>query len=527
MHLVTVTAEVSATASPPSSERAFGIPGVGWKAATLALFAIWVVIVGAAHEPWFDEAQAWLIARDSSLYDLFAQRVRYEGTPGLWHLTLWIAIRLGLPYAQFYLISAFFAIAGAAVVLWRAPFPPWMRVGILFSYFFAYQYSVLARSYSADLFVVPLLAACFASRADNPIRYALALGALANLNAHGFMVAAALGVEFAWHLFKHGKFNLRKSWSALAIAAALGLFALLCAWQPADNNYIRSARRFPFFSVVVGLIRHGFIDRILVFSGQPPTGADALLGFALSVAAVAPSVIFIASRPARAANAGAIAALLLFSALEYASPWHSGLLYLLWIFGLWTSWPPQSSELRRQVMTGFAIIAAAQIAEGAMSGVRDFEYTISPGANVAEFLHGYRKLHPDARVAAFGYKTFAVQPYSAQNQFANYKGGAPGISFIDWRRGESWDPFAGAAGWDKLLRSRPDVIVASLTLLNGRINALTPSACRAGYVATRRYDGELLWRGAYYEDDTLVIFQPGSCQANSRPANQFHSVQRH
>ena len=35
------------------------------------------------HEPWFDEAQAWVIARDNSLKDILFFIPHYEGHPPL------------------------------------------------------------------------------------------------------------------------------------------------------------------------------------------------------------------------------------------------------------------------------------------------------------------------------------------------------------------------------------------------------------------------------------------------------------
>lgn len=46
------------------------------------------------HEKWGDEAQAWLLARDTSLSELIFFYASYEGTPVLWHLILKLAISL-------------------------------------------------------------------------------------------------------------------------------------------------------------------------------------------------------------------------------------------------------------------------------------------------------------------------------------------------------------------------------------------------------------------------------------------------
>jgi hypothetical protein len=50
------------------------------------VFAVWatlLAIVTTFHEPWFDEAQAWLIARDATLTQLFTSITHYEGHPPL------------------------------------------------------------------------------------------------------------------------------------------------------------------------------------------------------------------------------------------------------------------------------------------------------------------------------------------------------------------------------------------------------------------------------------------------------------
>ena len=54
----------------------------------LLLYIIGTVLVSCFHEPWFDEAQAWLIARSASLYEILFEIPHYEGHPQMWHLPL-------------------------------------------------------------------------------------------------------------------------------------------------------------------------------------------------------------------------------------------------------------------------------------------------------------------------------------------------------------------------------------------------------------------------------------------------------
>ena len=69
-----------------------------WQWVVLAVYVVVVITVMCFHEPWFDEAQSWLIARDCSWHDLLLVRPHYEGHPPLWWLLLAIPARLGVPY---------------------------------------------------------------------------------------------------------------------------------------------------------------------------------------------------------------------------------------------------------------------------------------------------------------------------------------------------------------------------------------------------------------------------------------------
>jgi len=40
------------------------------------------------HEPWFDEVQAWMIARCATIKELLTVIPHYEGHPPLWHMIL-------------------------------------------------------------------------------------------------------------------------------------------------------------------------------------------------------------------------------------------------------------------------------------------------------------------------------------------------------------------------------------------------------------------------------------------------------
>ena len=110
----------------------------------LSLYAAMLIILVPRHEPWFDEAQAWLIARDDDPLQMLAQTMRYEGSPALWHLLLMLPAKLGLPYAVLNWVSAILATCGLFVFLRFAPFPWLLKAIFPFTFYMLYQYAVVA-----------------------------------------------------------------------------------------------------------------------------------------------------------------------------------------------------------------------------------------------------------------------------------------------------------------------------------------------------------------------------------------------
>jgi hypothetical protein len=497
-----------------------------WRFLVLFIFAAWVFIVGSHHEPWFDEAQAWLLARDNGLWQLLAHRVRYEGSPGLWHAVLWLAIRAGLRFQWFFALPAGFAIAGAAVILWRAPFPAPLRVGLLASYFYGYQFSVVARSYCLDLLLVPLAATFFAARAQRPIRYALVIGLIANANAHGFLVACVLGLELAWQIVKGQRIRQTPSMIGLAIGAALGLFALFCAWQPSDNDYLQPQLLGNSLMIVLVYYCHAFIDRIAVWSSNPQSSLDEFFSVALSLVFLEPVTRLVMAGKNKVLAFGIFAILTLFSALVYARTWHAGILFLFWIFILWVEWGnPLSTTLRRNVVVAMSAILALQSIQTLRTGLWDIDHVFSPGKQTADAVLAYRATHPHARIDGYGDFSFNVQPWMDGNVFANYHHGDKRFSYILWDRQEpwmagSWHESTHSNFWHKVLADKPDLIVASpLNRLGvgGYRADLVPEACAAGYGVRGIFPGTMIWRGMLAGDETLYLFERQTNGPCARP----------
>src|SRR3974377_942446 len=188
------TAAIAADA-PRDTATARGWEKIG-NPVVLLLYAGVVLFTVRYHEKWADEAQAWLIARDLDLKTIWFHELRCEGSPGLWHTILWIAQHVfHLPYAALGYIGVAFAIAGAAVLIYKAPFPWYVRWPLAFTYVMVYQYAVIARPYTLLPLLCFLVAILFKD-VEHPERMTVVLVLLANLSLHGTILAACFGLLY-------------------------------------------------------------------------------------------------------------------------------------------------------------------------------------------------------------------------------------------------------------------------------------------------------------------------------------------
>ena len=194
---------------------------------------VWValcVLAGAllaGHTMWFDELQAWNIARAShSLGDLWSN-LRYEGHPVLWYLPLYALTRVtGDPRAM-QVFEWLVLCATYALVVFRAPFPLAARAALAAGYFVTFEYGVISRGYG--LGVLLLLVALDALHRERPRRVtvAVALGLLAWTSLAGAVLALAFAGAALW------------TWGRRALGPAVGVgvaavLAVITCRPPAD-----------------------------------------------------------------------------------------------------------------------------------------------------------------------------------------------------------------------------------------------------------------------------------------------------
>jgi hypothetical protein len=197
----------------------------------LTAYAAVVVLLTLRHEPWRDEADAWLVARDLPLSELVPW-TRHAGTPFLWYLLLLPFARLGAPYGSMRFVHLVIALAVAALFVTKAPFSLFTKALFFFSFYGLYQYPVIARSYSLGILLTFILVALYARRDRYILAYAVIVGLLFNVNAHSI---APAGAATALHAFETVRRPSSRSFAALLIML-LGLAASF--WQLYTPGYL-------------------------------------------------------------------------------------------------------------------------------------------------------------------------------------------------------------------------------------------------------------------------------------------------
>lgn len=192
------------------------------------VLAAYVIVVGTVmcfHEPWFDEAQAWLIARDCSWREMILERPHYEGHPPLWWMMLAAPAKLGVPY-EIGLKSI--NLACATLMIWLLEFktklPEPFKVILPFSYFLCYQYGVTSRPYALMVAAMLLVAINWKTRDEKPWREVLSMMLLCLTSSYGLVIAGMFAANWVVRFVRqeHSLIRNRQRFAALLALLAAG-----------------------------------------------------------------------------------------------------------------------------------------------------------------------------------------------------------------------------------------------------------------------------------------------------------------
>ena len=477
----------------------------------LVLYAIAVGFTVTRHEPWADEAQAWLIAKALPFWRMLLGQVRYEGTPGLWHSILWALSHAGLPYASMFWFSWAAAVAGAWVLLTYSPFPLFLRALIPFTFYLSYQFAIVARSYV--LMPVLIFTAVHLLR-NHPRRaffFSLVTGLLANCNLFGLFISSGLVLVYLWQNRNHpARFVLFAKVLApwlLFVAAAVAI-----AIPPKDLRFVPTPlgdalarhRGLPVPPPIGGSYDPPLRQRVQEYT--TPLSHSLWLG-ALFLGVI----VWQAARRHTLIALVPVACLIVSFELVYKMPRHTGLFLLVLIAALWLVWPDRTVPLRRYLPPDlacaaiFLLICLPQVAWA----IRAIHYDATQNYSGSRACADYLKTHAAGRkVCGYDYFTVAVSAFFDAPIFQNQP-----TQYWSWSNTNTTD-----LQMNRIVFERPDYVVLSWHQ-NAQFGylistTLSPSAIQmqdylraTGYTRAALFTGSQVMRSSFAERDFFEVYR--------------------
>ena len=318
----------------------------------IIFYMVLLGIVMVYHEPWFDESQAWLIARDSSAYEMVWHVMRYEGHTPLWHLLLYIPAHLGVGFELGLKFVNFVVITTAAVIFIRkSPFPMALRLSLPFTYFLFYQHGVISRNYSLFTLILWLIAAVFPNRNKKPLVFTLLLILLGGVSAYGILIAFGIAVAWVMEILIYHKRTAGTYLQAavltvkdnrvfsLLLLAAVHLVYVAILWPTPDRHtpplhytYTVGERIYRLLIAPVGAL---FISESPDFWAVSPF--TYLFACAAGLLLIVAFIVWTLQRGTFPYAVLPYLCVTIFMSFVYFSLHHTGIYLLLFIFGAWIS----------------------------------------------------------------------------------------------------------------------------------------------------------------------------------------------
>lgn len=161
------------------------------------LTVIFLIVCGVftfEHPLWRDEAQAFLIARDSHSLGELLFNMRYEGHPPLWHVLLFLLTRVTVRPEAMQGLHLLMAGASVYVVARYSPFPWGLKILFAFGYFPFFEYGILTHNYQLFMLLTFVLCALWQHRRFSFLWSGVLLGLLCLTHVFGDILAGGLGV---------------------------------------------------------------------------------------------------------------------------------------------------------------------------------------------------------------------------------------------------------------------------------------------------------------------------------------------
>lgn len=462
----------------------------------VGIFFVYLIscfFVGTYHEPWSDEAQAWLLARDNSVSGLIFNELKYDGHPILWFLILKVAQHFHWAFDNITYLALFFCSIGVYILLFKTKIPMFFKATIPFCYYIFYQYSVIARNHSLVFPILMFLAIIYPQKEKKIWQYSILLILLTSVSLHGYVISFVLFVDFIISLIK--KINLKQS-LPLFLTGLTFLLTALYMHTPADDS-------FPAHFVELNSLPTEILSTLSnVFFYVNVTDINSI------ISAIIPSIFTLyfiyklVNTICKTRNQKILVYTLNFSFLAllilfYNNDWHFGYQFLIVIFSLVAMCQTNDIEAiefktNKIFYICFAIILATHIYWSVKSSILDRFLIFDPGKNVAQYIKT-NNLKTDKKILGINFQTISVNPYFEKNIFSNTP-----KSYWYWRK-DTID--------NNIHFAEKPILIIDMTGLDFLINTKTLEYIEKNYM-TINFHGVLISKGNFKEDLSLVLAVP-------------------
>lgn len=366
------------------------------------IFLLFALLIGINHEPWVDEAQSWIIARDASCLEIIWDIARYEGSFPLWHLTLRLFINLGLKYECLYIVPIIISAIGLIIFLKKVEAPKFVKILLPFTYYIFYQYTIVARSYCYLLLAFSILAITYKERAQKPLKYIFALVFMSLISMHGMIISIILATTFLIETIKEK--NIKRYIKEFIIFGVIIILECIILF-PRNDLYMTVSATYTIQEIIRALLNMLIGNGNIFFQVYNIISIILFMLLFINLITIKNKDMFITT-------------LFLFGfmfIIRLASH-HCGILFLLVIFGIVCNY----DEIKLKNKNIDKLLIAVLIMYSVVSiipSINDYKNEYSGAKAMAEYIEekGYNK----EEIFGFGYKTVSVQAYFEENLYDN------------------------------------------------------------------------------------------------------------
>ncbi len=394
----------------------------------IVVFIIYILLiftVGYHHEPWADEAQSWLIARDNGFWAIF-QETKYEGHPFIWFFIVRTFIKTFSVfmdpirlYDWIFILPIIFTSIGVYLLLFKSKFPALVKIACPFTYYIFYQCGVIARNHCLCFPMLATIAVFYNKRFEHPFIYILLLILNANVCAYLYPVSFVLLIFFFIDYYKNkNNLNIKKYHLSFWVGILfLGLTAIHM-YNPSDCYFWEG-------------INYGWetLQRTLTFIASMYYPAQCC-GISTNISLLMTVILFIAIMKLYCRN---LYQVIFFLSLNiplyfvynflYIQYWHSQYSFLILLFTCWLLTDinnidhiPFKKNALLYVLTLF--VFGYYIFDNVRISYFDYKNDYSGSKKAAAFIKKYNL--QQYNIIGLGMKSVGLQPYFDKNLYCNY-----------------------------------------------------------------------------------------------------------